>query len=117
MFPSINVRFDWSCVYYLSYTTPTNRAHSAVMEIRPHSRPERQSNEVLLDVGSDINTLTETFVRNQAKKEWRGPKFPNYATYKQRLHSFANWPRNTSSREELSAAGFYYTGTYCSHCI
>ncbi|GFG35021.1 hypothetical protein Cfor_08503 [Coptotermes formosanus] len=91
------------------------------MEIRPHSRPERHSNEVLVDVGSDINTLTETFVRNQAEKEWRGPKFPNYATYKQRLHSFANWPRNTSpSREELSAAGFYYTGkwdvTRCFHC-
>jgi hypothetical protein len=84
------------------------------MEIRPHSRPERHSNDVFVDVGSDITSLTDTVVRKQAEKEWRGPKFPNYATYNQRLTSFANWPRNIfPSREELSAAGFYFTGTYC----
>jgi hypothetical protein len=84
------------------------------MEISPHSRPERHSNDVLVDVGSDITSLTDTAVRKQAEKEWRGPKFPNYATYNQRLTSFANWPRNIfPCREELSAAGFYFTGTYC----
>jgi hypothetical protein len=80
------------------------------MEVRPHSRPEN-SNDNLLDVGSDINTLTETYVRNQAVKQWRGPKCINYTTYKQRLQSFANWPLSKNPpTEDLSAAGFYYTG-------
>jgi hypothetical protein len=80
------------------------------MEFRPHSRPEK-SDGFPLHVGSDINTLSETYVQNQAEKEWRGPKFLNYTTDR-RLQSFTNWPRGkTSSPQELSAPGFYYTGT------
>ncbi|GFG37643.1 hypothetical protein Cfor_04383, partial [Coptotermes formosanus] len=74
------------------------------MEVRPHSHPERKANEVLLDVGSDINALTKTFVRNEVENVWRGPKYTNYTTYKKRLQSFANWPPTiTPSPEDLSA--------------
>ncbi|GFG36290.1 hypothetical protein Cfor_11857, partial [Coptotermes formosanus] len=79
------------------------------MEFRPHSRPEK-SDDIPPNVGSDINTMTDTYVRHQAGKEWRGPIFMNYTTYKQRLQSFTNWPLGKiPSPEELNAAGFYYT--------
>jgi hypothetical protein len=82
------------------------------MEFRPHSRPEK-SHDIPLDVGSDIHTLTETYVWNQAEKQWRGPKFLNYTTYRQGIQSFTNWPSGKNpSPQALSAAGFYYTGTW-----
>jgi hypothetical protein len=76
------------------------------VEFRPHSSPEI-SNDNSLDVDSDINTLTETYVQNQAAKQWREPKYMIYSTYKQRLQSFAKWPPGKSPPpEDLSATRF-----------
>jgi hypothetical protein len=84
-----------------------------VMEFRPHAHPDRgKSDDTPLLVRSDISTLTETYVRDQVQKQWRGLKYFNYTTYR-RLQSFTSWPHGeTSSPQELSASGFYNTGTF-----
>jgi hypothetical protein len=42
---------------------------------------------------------------------WDGPMYPHYSTKSSRMQSFQNWPASSSqSAENLSEAGFFYSG-------
>jgi hypothetical protein len=43
---------------------------------------------------------------------WNETRFPQYNTYEARLRSYLRWPRIYPTPENLSAAGFWYTGEF-----
>ena len=60
-----------------------------------------------------IHPLTEQCALNRRVAFWSAPKFPNYNSNHARLATFEDWPHGmTPSPDFLSAAGFYFTGTY-----
>lgn len=80
------------------------------IEIKPNSIPERG---ICNTSGANLHGL----VIPQSK----GPTYPNYAIYDNRLLSFAEWPRSMKQKPaDLADAGFFYTGkgdqTLCFQC-
>lgn len=79
------------------------------IEIRPNSLPENEpctSSVYLKKLGIPIN---------------RGPSYPNYAVFENRLLTFSEWPTSMKQKpRDLADAGFFYTGkgdqTICFHC-
>lgn len=72
------------------------------IEIRPNSYAE---NDPVPNGGLSLSKL--------GVQPSRGPAYQSYATLERRLGSFAEWPRSMKQKpEELSAAGFFYTGEY-----
>lgn len=69
------------------------------IEIRPNSVAENES------CTSRINLQKFGIQQN------RGPSYPNYAVYENRLLSFTEWPKSMKQKpKDLAEAGFFYTG-------
>jgi hypothetical protein len=64
------------------------------------------------DIGPPIrHTADDHVVLNRAMLRWRDSRFPAYKSYKARVRSYFNWPRRSGpTPEQLSIAGFFYTG-------
>ncbi|KAM0732848.1 Apoptosis inhibitor IAP [Formica fusca] len=76
----------------------------------PYSGPDNEEFSTENAMKFNIGGLTAT-----------RPKHPEYASYDARLCTFETWPKAMSqTKEELAAAGFFYTGngdqTLCYHC-
>ncbi|XP_029672636.1 E3 ubiquitin-protein ligase XIAP-like isoform X2 [Formica exsecta] len=76
----------------------------------PYSGPDNEDFSTENAMKFNIGGLTAT-----------RPKHPEYASYDARLCTFETWPKAMSqTKEELAAAGFFYTGngdqTLCYHC-
>lgn len=69
------------------------------IEIRPNSVSENES------CTSKIN------LQKFGIEQTRGPSYPNYVVYENRLLSFTEWPKSMKQKpKDLAEAGFFYTG-------
>ncbi|XP_058798919.1 baculoviral IAP repeat-containing protein 2-like isoform X2 [Phymastichus coffea] len=74
-----------------------------------------------LDYRMDAEVDTRASSSTDESSLTKRPYFGDYATYKARLQTFADWPTSMAqTKEQLADAGFFYTGTgdqtTCYHC-
>lgn len=110
-------RWSPNCTFLNNNTMPSNEQFNDGedtcgkygIEIKPNSFPEGETR------------TTRTNLNGLLIQQSKGPTYPNYAIFDNRLLSFTEWPRSMKQKPaELADAGFFYTGkgdqTLCFHC-
>ncbi|XP_037931018.1 death-associated inhibitor of apoptosis 1 [Teleopsis dalmanni] len=88
--------------YDICGANDTTEVRSGLNSDIRNSEPDVLTANINVNVGSCRSGTNNSFVY---------PEYPEYAIETARVRSFAEWPRNMKQKpEELSRAGFFYTG-------
>jgi hypothetical protein len=102
--------------FYEKYKMETDSIPTRTVTDSVPTRTETDSVPMPRPTATDIRPNMDIFMPGlksyTAVIKWSETKFPDYNTYDARLQTFKSWHRAKPDLEQLSAAGFIYTGTF-----